>query len=118
MDRVFISGLQVDTVIGVYEWERHVRQTLVLDLEMAWDNRAAAVEDDVGKALDYAAVAERVIAYVEGSAFELVEALAEQVAALVRDEFNVPWLRLRLAKPGAVAAAREVGVEIQRGEPG
>jgi dihydroneopterin aldolase len=116
MDTVFIRGLRADTVIGVYDWERRIRQTVVLDLEMGTDTRPAAGSDDVGEALDYAAVADRLLSFIEGSAFQLIETLAEQVADIVRSEFGVPWLRLRLAKPGAVAAAREVGVVIERGE--
>jgi 7,8-dihydroneopterin aldolase/epimerase/oxygenase len=115
MDTVFVTGLRVDTVIGVYDWERTIRQTVVLDLEMAWDNRPAAAGDDVNLALDYAQVSGRVIAFIEGSEFQLIETMAEQVAQLIRSEFKVAWLRLRLAKPGAVAAALEVGVQIERG---
>jgi 7,8-dihydroneopterin aldolase/epimerase/oxygenase len=115
MDTVFIRELRVDTVIGVYDWEREVRQTLVLDLEMAWDNRPAAAGDDLARALDYAAVADRVSAYLGGSRFQLIETVAEEVATLVRAEFAVSWLRLRVCKPGAVPAARDVGVLIERG---
>ena len=115
MDQVFIRALRADTVIGVYEWERQVRQTVVLDLDMAWDVRPAAASDSVAQALDYAAVSARVVEYIEASHFQLIEAMAEAVAALVRDEFSVAWLRLRLSKPGAVSAAREVGVLIERG---
>ena len=115
MDIVFIQELRVDTVIGVYDWEREVRQPLLLDLEMACDNRLAAVADDVANALDYAAVSARLLEFVESSQFQLIETLAEQVAAIVREEFNVPWLRLRVCKPGAVAQAQGVGVSIERG---
>ena len=116
MDIVFVEGLRVDTVIGVYDWERQVRQTVVLDLEMATDNSRAAASDGLVDALDYAEVSKRVLAFVEGSEFQLIETMAEQVAALVLAEFKVPWLRLRLAKPGAVRQARAVGVVIERGE--
>ena len=115
MDIVFIRELRADAVIGVYDWERSIRQTLVLDLEMAWDNRPAAAGDAIDKALDYAAVSSRVIAHVEGSSHQLLETLAEELAALVLAEFGVPWLRLRLCKPGAVQQARDVGVLIERG---
>lgn len=116
MDRIFVRGLAVDAVIGVYDWERDIRQSLVLDLEMAWDIRAAAAADDLSRTLDYAAVSQRVMAFVSGSRFELVEALAEGVAQLIRSEFGVPWLRLVLTKPGAVpAASGGVGVIIERG---
>ena len=119
MDIVFIRELRADTVIGVYDWEREVRQTMVLDLEMACDNRLAARADDISDALDYAAVSTRLLEFIENSQFQLIETLAEQVAAIVLEEFNVPWLRLRLYKPGAVAQARDVGVLIERGnKPG
>ena len=116
MDIVFIRELRADTVIGVYDWEREVHQTVVLDLEMAWDNKPAASSDAISDALDYAAVSSRLLEFIEGSQFQLIETMAEQVAAIVLEEFNVPWLRLRLCKPGAVAHARDVGVLIERGE--
>ncbi|MEE4144115.1 MAG: dihydroneopterin aldolase [Halieaceae bacterium] len=116
MDIVFIRELRADTVIGVYDWERTIRQSVVLDLEMATDNRRAASGDRIEDALDYAALSARVLAFIEGSEFSLIETMAEQVAAIVMAEFGVPWLRLRLCKPGAVAAARDVGVLIERGE--
>lgn len=115
MDIVYIEGLRCDTVIGVYDWERDIRQTVVLDLEMGGDNRLAANEDRIDDALDYAAISTRVLAFVEGSDFQLIETMAEQVAALIMEEFQVPWLRLRLSKPGAVAQANNVGVLIERG---
>ena len=116
MDIVYIKGLTVETVIGVYDWERDIRQKLVLDLELAGDNRRAAATDGIDEALDYAAISSRLIAYIEGSEFQLIETLAERVAELVLAEFPVPWLRLMLAKPGAVAEAESVGVLIERGE--
>ena len=116
MDIVFIRELRANAVIGVYDWERSIRQTLVLDLELAWDNRPAAAADAIEGALDYAAVSSRVISCIEGSSFKLLEALAETVAELVLSEFNVPWLRLRVCKPGAVLQARDVGVLIERGD--
>ena len=116
MDTVFISQLRANTVIGVYNWERQVRQTVVLDIEMASDNRSAAATDAIDEALDYAAVSARVLTFLEQSRFKLIETMAEQVAEIILDEFGVGWLRLRLAKPGAVMAAQEVGVQIERGE--
>ena len=115
MDIVFIRELRADTVIGVYDWEREVRQSVVLDLEMASDNKLAARADNISDALDYAAVSGRLLEFIENSQFQLLETMAEQVAAIVLDEFNVPWLRLRLCKPGAVAQAKDVGVLIERG---
>lgn len=116
MDQVFIKGLTVETVIGVYDWERTILQPLVFDLEMSWDIREAAFGDDLRSTLDYAAVSTRVLEYVGASRFLLVEALAEHVAALIMEEFSVPWLRLCVTKPGAVAqASGGVGVVIERG---
>jgi len=115
MDIVFIRELRANTVIGVYDWEREVRQTVVLDLEMASDNRRAATSDEITDAINYAAVSSRLLAFIEGSQFQLIETMAEQVAAIVLEEFRVPWLRLRLCKPGAVAQAKDVGVLIERG---
>ncbi len=114
-DIVYIKGLKTETVIGVYDWERDIRQTVVLDLEMASDVERAGATDNVSDALDYAAVSARVLDYVNASEFQLIESLADQVARLVMDEFGVPWLRLRLSKPGAVEAANDVGVVIERG---
>jgi dihydroneopterin aldolase len=115
MDTVYIEGLKTDAVIGVYDWERSIRQTLVLDLELASDNRAAAATDGIADAMDYDAISKRILAYVQASEFELIETLAERVAAIVLSEFNIPWLRLKLSKPGAVAEANDVGVIIERG---
>ena len=116
MDTVYIRGLRAEAVIGVYDWERDIRQTLVMDLELASDNRGAAAADCIDDAVDYAAISSRVLAFVEGSEFQLIETLAEELAALVMAEFGVPWLRLRLDKPGAVAEADTVGVQIERGK--
>lgn len=116
MNTVYIRGLRAGAIIGVYERERHERQTLVLDLEMASDMTRAAASDQIEDALDYAAVAERVTALVEASEFQLLEALGEAVVTMVMREFGVPWLRLRLSKPGAVAEAEDVGVVIESGE--
>jgi len=115
VNTVFIRGLKARAVIGVYERERHIRQTLVLDLEMASDMSSAAGSDRIEDALDYAAVAARVIDLVEHSEYRLLEALADAVATMVRREFGVPWLRLRLSKPGAVAEAEDVGVVVESG---
>jgi dihydroneopterin aldolase len=116
MDIVFIRELRADTVIGVYDWEREIRQTVVLDLEMAGDTPRSAASDRIEDALDYAAISSRVLSFIEASEFQLLETLAERIAALIMEEFHVPWLRLRLSKPGAVAQAKDVGVLIERGE--
>lgn len=115
MDIIFIRDLRIDTVIGIYDWERAIRQTLSFDLEMATDIAASAATDDIADTLNYKAVAKRVIAFVENSEFLLVETLAERVAALIMEEFDVPWLRLTLNKGGAVRGAQGVGVIIERG---
>ncbi|GLZ84904.1 7,8-dihydroneopterin aldolase [Metapseudomonas resinovorans] len=115
MDTVFIEGLEVDTVIGAYDWERSIRQCLRLDLQLAWDNRPAAAGDDLEKALDYAAVSQRIQAFAAEAQFLLVETFAERLVAVLMAEFNIPWVRLKLHKPGAVPAASSVGVEIERG---
>jgi dihydroneopterin aldolase len=116
MDTVFINDLQVATIIGVNPWEREVQQVLWLDLELGMDNRRSAATDDLALAVNYDAVCQRVTAHIEASRCELIETLAEQVAELLLGEFGLPWLRLRLRKPGAVGNAREVGVQIERGE--
>src|SRR5699024_7346190 len=116
MDIVYISDLKVDTVIGIFDWERRIRQTVSLDLEMATDIRRAAATDQINDALDYKNIGKRIIAFIEGSEFQLVETLAEKVAELVLNEFKVPWLKLRLSKPGALRGSRDVGVIIERGE--
>ncbi|ADN77465.1 dihydroneopterin aldolase [Ferrimonas balearica DSM 9799] len=114
-DQVFIQGLECQAVIGVFEWEKQIRQTLLLDLEMAWDNRAAAAADDYSKALCYDTVSKAVTALVQDHPHELVETVAEKVADLILTRFQVAGVRVRVSKPGAVANARTVGVQIQRG---
>ena len=115
MDIVFIEDLRIETVIGIYDWERKIRQTVALDLEMAFDNRKPAASDRIEDTLDYKAVSKRLIAFVESSHFKLVETLAERCADIVLNEFGVTWLRLKLAKPGAVTGSKAVGVAIERG---
>src|ERR1700733_16088003 len=116
MDIVFIEDLRIETVIGIYDWERKIRQTIAIDLEMAFDNRKPASTDKIDDTLDYKAVAKRLIAFVENSHFELVETLAERCAEIVRDEFRVAWLSLKLSKLGAGTGSKAVGVAIERGE--
>ncbi|WP_025819525.1 dihydroneopterin aldolase [Shewanella marina] len=115
MDKVLIRQLRVDTVIGVYEWEKQIHQTLLLDLDMAWDNRLAAVKDDYEHALCYETVANRLTALLTEQPVELIETIAEMVARCVMTEFNVPWVKVKVMKPGAVPTAAAVGVEIERG---
>ena len=115
MDIVYIRELEIDAIIGIYDWERETKQIVSIDLEMGCDNTKAAASEDIADALDYKSVAKRLISFVEGSEFLLVETLAERIAAIVLDEFSVPWLRLRLGKPGAVTGSKDVGVIIERG---
>jgi dihydroneopterin aldolase len=114
MDRVFIEGLEIDALIGIYDWERRIRQPLRFDVEMAFDNRKPAATDAIEDTLDYKAVSKRLIAFVAQSDFGLVETLAERCAALILDEFGVRHVRLKLSKPGAVRGATAVGVLIER----
>lgn len=114
MDIVFIRDLRIETVIGVYDWERKIRQTVSIDLEMGTDIRPAAVSDHIQDALDYKSVAKRLIQFIGDSEFQLVETLAQRCADIILNEFQVPWLRLRLAKPGAVTGSQDVGVLIER----
>lgn len=115
MDIVFVRGLRVDTVIGIYDWERAIRQTLILDLELGTDIARAAASDSISDTLDYKAISKRLAAYIEDSQFKLVETLAERCAELLMAEFPIPWLRLSVNKKGAVSIAEDVGVIIERG---
>jgi 2-amino-4-hydroxy-6-hydroxymethyldihydropteridine diphosphokinase len=114
MDRVFIEGLEVEALIGIYDWERRIRQPLLFDIEMAFDNRRPAASDAIADTLDYKAVSKRLVAFVSASSFGLVETLAERCAEIVLREFGVESLKLKLSKPGAVRGARAVGVTIER----
>lgn len=116
MDIIYLSDLKIETVIGIYDWEREIKQTVVLDLEMATDIRKAAATDSIADTLDYKAVAKRLIQFVGESEFQLVETLAERIAGIVLNEFAVPWVKVRLNKKGAVRYASDVGVIIERGK--
>ena len=118
MDIVFINELRIETIIGIYDWERKVKQTISLDLEMGTDIRKSAATDAIEDTLNYKAVAKRLIAFVEDSEYLLVETLAEKIAEIVLSEFTVPWLKLTVHKPGAVRGSRDVGVIIERGSRG
>ena len=115
LDIVFIEDLRIDAIIGIYDWEREVKQTIALDIEMAADNTVAASSENIDDAVNYKAVAKRLIAFTETSQFQLVETLAERLAEIILAEFNVPWCRLKLRKLGAVTGSRSVGVIIERG---
>ncbi len=114
MDKVFIEGLEIEALIGIYDWERRIRQTLRFDLEMGFDNRRPAASDDIADTLNYKAVSKCLVEFVGQSDYGLVETLAERCAQIVLDEFDVQWLRLKLSKPGAVRGAQAVGVIIER----
>ena len=115
MDLVFIKQLTVETTIGAYDWEKTIKQTLLLDIDMAWDNKAPAQNDDLTKALDYASVSQRLTSWLSEQKIELIETVAERVATILLDEFAVTWLRLTVHKPDAVDNANGVGVTIERG---
>ena len=116
MDIVYIRDLRIDTVIGIFDWEREVRQTVSIDLEMGADIRRAAASEDIRDALDYKAVSDRLKAFIGQSEFLLVETMAEQTASILMEEFKVPWLKLRIGKPGAISRAEDVGIIIERGQ--
>jgi 7,8-dihydroneopterin aldolase/epimerase/oxygenase len=113
-DRIFLHGLTIECVIGFIDWERRVKQTVVVDIELPVDCRRAALSDAVADTLDYKKVAKRVLAFIEASEFKLVETLAHRVALLVLEEFGVAWVRISLNKPGAIRSSRDVGVVIER----
>ena len=114
MDKIFIRGLKTEAIIGIFDWERQVKQTVLIDIELSADNRKAALSDSVDDTLNYKRVAKRVLAFVEASKFHLVEALAEHVAMLILEEFGVAWVSIVLSKPGAVRSSRDVGVALER----
>jgi dihydroneopterin aldolase len=116
MDIVFLRGLRIETVIGIYDWEKAIKQPVILDIEMASDIARGAATDRIEDALNYKAVSKRLKQFVGEARFELVESLAEHCAAIIREEFGVPWVRLTLNKTGAVTDADGVGVIIERGE--
>ena len=115
MDIIFLHDLKVETVIGIWGWERKIRQSVVINLEMATDIRRAAKSDSVEDTLNYKKVAKRVQQFVADSEFQLVETLAERIAEIVNNEFDVPWVRVQVSKPGAIRGSRDVGVVIERG---
>ncbi len=115
-DEIFLRELEVMTIIGIFDWEREKKQTVSIDLRMPGDIRSAAATDSIEDTLDYKRVAKRVIAFTEESSFQLVETLAERIAGIIRDEFNVAWVRVKVHKPGAIRGSRDVGIDIERGE--
>ena len=113
-DRIFLRGLAIECTIGFIEWERHIKQTVVIDLEVPTDCARGAASDDVADTVDYKSIAKRTIAFVEGSEFKLVETLAHRLAMTLLEEFNLAWVKLSVNKPGAIRGSRDVGVSIER----
>ena len=113
-DRIFLHGLSAECIIGFIDWERRVRQTVVLDIELPVDCRRASLTDEVADTLDYKQVAKRVLAFVTASEFKLVETLAHRLALLILEDFGLEWVRIALNKPGAIRSSRDVGVVIER----
>jgi dihydroneopterin aldolase len=114
MDIIYLHGLKCECTIGVWEWEKAITQTLVLDIELATDTAKAAKNDDLKEALDYQAITERVHAYAKDNAFELIETLVERIAALILNDFDTAWVRIKLDKGQAVKGVKNVGVIIER----
>jgi 7,8-dihydroneopterin aldolase/epimerase/oxygenase len=115
LDKIFIHALKTEAIVGIFDWERQVKQTVLIDVEFSADIRKAALSDSIDDTLNYKGVAKRVLAFIEGSSFHLVETLAEHIAMLVLDDFGVAWVRISLSKPGAIRGSRDVGVVLERG---
>ena len=116
MDIIFLGQLEIETIIGIYDWERETKQKVLLDIEMAFDIQKAAQTDDIAYTLNYKTVSKRIISFVESSHFFLVETLISKIATIILSEFNVPWVRITLNKKGAIRGASDVGIIIERGE--
>ena len=116
MDKVFIRGLHIQTTIGFFEWEKEIKQTLVIDAEMAWDTAKAAENDELAKTLDYAEISTEIEKFANINPVDLLETLAERMAAFLMAQYAIPWLQLTIGKPGAVHNAQTVGVTIERGQ--
>jgi dihydroneopterin aldolase len=115
MDKIFIHALKTEAIIGIFDWERQVKQTVIVDIEISADVRKAALSDSIDDTLNYKRVAKRVLAFVEASSFHLVETLAEHIAMLILEDFGIAWVRISLSKPGAIRSSRDVGVILERG---
>jgi 7,8-dihydroneopterin aldolase/epimerase/oxygenase len=114
MDKIFIHALKTETIVGIFDWERQVKQTVVMDIEFSADIAKAALSDSIDDTLNYKRVAKRVLAFVDESSFHLVETLAEHIAMLILEEFGVSWVSIALSKPGAIRSSRDVGVKLER----
>lgn len=116
MDKVFIKGLSIQTTIGFFEWEKQIKQTLVIDLAMGWNTAKAAENDELAKTLDYADISVAIERFANDNPVDLIETLAERLASYLMNQYGIPWLKLSIGKPGAVHNAQTVGVEIERGQ--
>jgi dihydroneopterin aldolase len=116
MDKVFIKGLRIQTTIGFYQWEKEIKQTLVINLAMGWDTASAAQNDELAKTLDYADISLAIEQFANDNPVDLIETLAERLASFLMSEYHIPWLQLAIDKPGAVYNSETVGVEIERGQ--
>jgi 7,8-dihydroneopterin aldolase/epimerase/oxygenase len=114
MDKIFLRALKTEAIIGIFDWERQVKQTVIVDVEISADIRKAALSDSIDDTLNYKRVAKRVLAFVEESKFHLVETLAEHIAMLILEDFGIAWVRISLSKPGAIRSSRDVGVSLER----
>jgi len=114
VDKIFLSQLSIECIVGIWDWERRVKQTVVIDVEMAADIRKAAATDHIDDTIDYKRVAKRLITFVGESQYQLVETLTDQIARVIVTEFGVSWVKVRLNKRGAIRGARDVGIEIER----
>jgi dihydroneopterin aldolase len=114
MDKIFLRALKTEAIIGIFDWERQVKQTVIVDIEIGADIRKAALSDSIDDTLNYKRVAKRVLAFVEESKFHLVETLAEHIAMLILEDFGIAWVRISLSKPGAIRSSRDVGVSLER----
>jgi dihydroneopterin aldolase len=114
MDKIFIHALKTEAIIGIFDWERQVRQTVIVDVEMKFDIRKAALSDSIDDTLNYKRVAKRLLAFIEASQYHLVETLTEQIAMLILAEFDIAWVRVALSKPGAIRSSRDVGIIVER----
>jgi dihydroneopterin aldolase len=114
MDKIFIHELKTETIVGIFDWERQVKQTVVMDIEFSANIAKAALSDSIDDTLNYKGVAKRVLAFVDESSFHLVETLAEHIAMLILEEFGVSWVSIALSKPGAIRSSRDVGVKLER----
>ena len=115
MDTIFLRDLEINATIGIFEWEKRIKQKVRIDLEMAADIAKAAASDSIKDTLDYKAISKRIIQFVEDSSYELIETLIEKIAEILLKEFNIPWVRVTLSKPGAVRGSKDVGIVIERG---